>query len=247
VTGHSDTEPPAPASPGRRRQPGVWPGIRGGVVSSVVIVLAVGLTACGRSGTAPGRSSPGPSASGGSGGLPGSASGPSACVTRDQPAEGSGPWKVVQPKALCGLPADNSPEGTEASQEALSSTKLVFSPVSGQANPGTERSGFAVGYQIPSSYNFERFINVVAFNGRFRPHVAVSELAQLDTGSFHTVPSGPHGGLMECAPSYNNQVCIFGTSATLGQFTIADTLNELTGANTPVNAIRIRDALEGPD
>lgn len=107
-------------------------------------------------------------------------------------------------------------------------------------------SGFAVDYQIPSSYNFERFVNVVAFNGTFNTQVAVSELAQLDSGGFHSVPSGPHGSLMDCAPSYNNQICIFGTSTTLGQFTIADTLNELTGAHTPVNAVRIRDALEVP-
>ncbi|HEY2550349.1 MAG TPA: hypothetical protein VGI64_07205 [Streptosporangiaceae bacterium] len=116
--------------------------------------------------------------------------------------------------------------------------------MSGQANPGIEISGFAAGYQTPSSYNFLRFVDVVAFSGRFKPRVAVRELAQLDSGSFHTVPPGPHGGLMECKPVYNNQECIFGTSTTLGQFTIADTLKELTGANTPVNAIRIRDALE---
>lgn len=236
----SGFEPPPPAPPGRRRQAWVWLGIRGGVV---VFSLAAGLIACGNSGTTHGGSLPGPSASGGS--LSG-ASGPSACVTPGQPAAGSGPWKLIQPKTLCHLPVDNSPQGTEASQEDLNSTKLVFHPVSGQANPGTETSDFGVSYQIPSSANLERFVNVVGFNGTFNTHVAVRELVHLDSGltNFRSVPPGPHGGLMECGPSYNNEVCIFGTKTTLGQFTIADTRKELTGANTAANAIRIRDALE---
>jgi hypothetical protein len=239
VTDHSGAQPPPPHW--RRRQPRVWPAVRGGVVAGIVMVLVAGLAACGSSNTTHGRSSPGPSASGAQSN---SVSGPSACITKNQPAAGSGPWKVVQLKTLCGLPVDTSPAATEATQESLTSTKLVFSPVDGQANPGTETSGFAVNYQIPSSYDFERFINVVAFNGTFNQQAAMSELAQLDGGSFHSVPPGPHGGLMQCKPSYNNEECIFGTSTTLGDFTIADTRNELIGANTPVNAIRIRDALE---
>lgn len=202
-----------------------------------------GLAACGNPGTMHGRSSPGPSSPGGS---LSSASGPSACVTPGQPAAGGGPWKLVQPKTLCRLPVDNSPQGLQASQGELNSTELVFRPVSGQANPGTETSGFAVSYQIPSSASFERFVSVVGFNGRFSPQVAVRELAHLDSGftNFRSVPPGPHGGLMECGPSYNNEICIFGTQTTLGQVTIADTRNELTGANSAANAIRIRNALE---
>jgi hypothetical protein len=227
--------PPRPLAHARRSP--LWLGARGGIVAAALVALG----ACGTSSTPPRHSAA-------SGERPGY--GPSACVVKGAPATGSsGPWKVVQPTTLCGLPADNSPQSASADQEALSGTELVFDPVD-QANPGHETSAFSVSYQIPSGANFERFVNVVAFNGTFNTQAAVSELAQLDTNPdipgnvFKSVPPGPHGGLMECSPVVNNEECVFGTPTTLGQFTIADTLNELTGANTPANAIRIRDALE---
>lgn len=222
--------------------------VRGGIIVIGVIVMGVALAACGSSGSAHGHNSPGSTP----GGQANSASGPSACVVNGSPGTGSGPWKVVQPTTLCGLPVDKSPASLAASQQSLTATELVFDPVGGQPNPGSETSAFSVGYQIPSSANFERFINVVAFSGTFNQPAAVSELAQLDTNPdipgnvFKSVPPGPHGGLMECAPSFTAEECVFGTSTTLGQFTIEDTLKELTGAATPANAVRIRDALEVP-
>jgi hypothetical protein len=230
----------------RGKRARIWPGVRGGIAVTGVVVVMVALVGCGGSGGSPhGQNSPGSSPSNG-------ASTASACVLSGGSAAGSGPWKVVEPRTLCGLPVDNSPVSTEAEQQSLTATELVFSPVGGQANPGTETSAFSVGYQIPSSANFDRFINVVAFNGTFNMQAAVSALAQLDTNPdipgnvFKSVPPGPHGGLMECAPSYSAEECVFGTSTTLGQFEIDDTLHELTGASTATNAVRIRDALEVP-
>lgn len=225
--------------------------VRVGTVVIGAIVFGVALVACGSSGSPHGHTSPG-STPGGQGGQTNSAAGPSACVVKGTAGTGSGSWKVVQPTTLCGLPVDESPASLAASQQSLTATELVFDPVGGQPNPGSETSAFSVGYQIPSSANFSRFINVVAFSGTFNEPAAVSELAQLDTNPvipgnvFKSVPPGPHGGLMECAPSYSTEECVFGTSTTLGQFTIEDTLKELTGAATPVNAVRIRDALEVP-
>jgi hypothetical protein len=147
------------------------------------------------------------------------------------------------------MPVDTNPEDVAAAQENLTSTELVFDPVD-QASPGSYTSAFGTSYQIPRTPNVGRYVDVVGFTGTFSPQVAVSELAQLNdtfvTGAFKSVPPGPHGGLMECASEYGNEECIFGTSTTLGQFLISDTLNELTGANTAANAIRIRDALEVP-
>jgi hypothetical protein len=221
-----------------RRPSRAWLGVRGGIV----VLALVALGACGSSSSAPRHTASGP--------RPGY--GPSACVLKGAPPTGSGPWKVIQPTTLCGLPADNSPQSTEGDQESLTSTELVFDPVSGQANPGHETSAISVSYQIPNGANFERFVNVVAFTGTFNVQAAVSELAQLDTNPdisgnvFKSVPPGPHGGLMECSPVVTNEECVWGTATTLGQFTLADTLNQLTGANTPANAIRIRDAIEVP-
>lgn len=225
-------------SPSRRRRSPAWLGVRGGLV----VLALVTMSACGSSGSAPRPAASGP--------RPGY--GPSACVVKGLAATGNGPWKVVQPTTLCGLPVDSSAQSTEGDQEALTSTELVFDPVSGQANPGHETSAISVSYQIPSSASFERFVNVVAFTGTFNEQAAVSELAQLDTNPdisgnvFKSVPPGPHGGLMECSPVVSNEECVWGTATTLGQFTLADTLNQLTGANTAANAIRIRDAIEVP-
>lgn len=157
----------------------------------------------------------------------------------------------MAPRTLCGQPQNTSPQGTAAAQEDLKASELLFSlgSVTGQPSPGTETSAWSVDYETAhSGLGYDRFINVVAFNGRFNPQQAVSQLAQLDNNDypFRAVPPGPHGGLMECAPSYGAEQCVFATSTTLGNFTFQDTLHELTGANSAVNAIRIRDALEVP-
>jgi hypothetical protein len=236
-------QPPQPPKRGNRT--GVWVGVGVVAVGVVVVVLVFALSPGGK----PGPAHPSSTSSAG----PTSASGPLACELPGTPTSGSGPWKLVQPKTLCHLPPDTRATDIAAAQEELNSTELVFDPV-GEPSPGNYTSAFGVGYEIPSAEadDWNRFINVVGFTGTFNPQVAVSELAQLDENPdipgnvFKTVPPGPHGGLMECAPVYSSEECVFGTSTTLGQFTIDDTLNELTGANMPANAIRIRDALEVP-
>jgi hypothetical protein len=217
---------------------GLWLGIGGGVIVAVIIlVVAVLLANIGSSGT---------------GGLPSTASGPSACVLAGSPSGGSGPWKLVKPTTLCGMPQDTTPGGLQADQELLSATQLIFNPLAGQPSMGNETSGFAVSYEVPEHLGFTRYVNFVGFDGTFNPQVAVSSLAQQDENPdipgnvFHPVPAGPHGGAMECAPSYSAEECIFATSTTLGDMMIDDTLGQLTGSHTGTNAIRIRDALEVP-
>jgi hypothetical protein len=227
----------------------MWLGIGGGVVVIVVIVIVVGLVAVGKPSTSSGSGSGGTSTSGGQANAAG---GPNACALPGNPAGGTGPWKLVEPKTLCDLPLDTLPQDVAAAQESVNSTELVFDPIGGQANPGTYTTAFGVEYQIPSSANFERFINVVGFTGTFNTQAAVSELEQLDENPdipgnvFKSVPPGPHGGLMGCEPVYSAEECVFGTSTTLGQFTFEDSLNELAGAHSAANAIKIRDALEVP-
>jgi hypothetical protein len=41
-----------------------------------------------------------------------------------------------------------------------------------------------------------------------------------------------------------SEECVFATTTTLGNFMFADSLKQLTGANTDANATRIRDAVE---
>ena len=105
-------------------------------------------------------------------------------------------------------------------------------------------------YETPSHLGVYRFIIYQGFTGTFNQAAAVSALANQNENPdipgnvFHSVPAGPHGGVMECAPSYSAEDCVFATPTTLGYFEIDDTSNELTGTHTDANAIRIRDAVE---
>jgi hypothetical protein len=215
----------------------LWLGI-GGAVLAIVVAAAVVVVA-----------KSGPSLD--TGGLPASALGPSACVTGGQSAGATGPWKLIEPRTLCELPQLTSASAQAAAQELLSSTELIFNSGGVYPDFGSETSDFAVSYETPLHISALRYVNVVGFNGTFNPAVALSVLSQIDASPyirgdvFHSVPAGPHGGAMKCAPVYQfSENCIFATSTTLGDFTFEDSLKELNGANTDANAIRIRDALE---
>jgi hypothetical protein len=168
-----------------------------------------------------------------------------------RPAGGTGPWKLVTPRTLCGLPQNNSAQQQETGQGLLGLTEEnLFGPLAVLPDVGNETSAFATSYNTPDRLGVYRYVNVLAFNGTFNPTTAVHALATADENSdipgnvFHSVPAGPHGGVMECAPSYTAEECVWATSTTLGDITIDDTSNELTGDHTDTNAIRIRDALE---
>ena len=82
----------------------MWLGIGGAVAAIIAAVAVVVLLA-----------KPGTSSTGGS---PSSALGPSACVT-GKSGGGTGPWKLIQPRTLCGLPLGNSAQAQQANQALL--------------------------------------------------------------------------------------------------------------------------------
>jgi hypothetical protein len=178
---------------------------------------------------------------------PGSALGPSACITTSS-SSGTGAWKVVEPRALCGQPLDTTAEGKAVDQESLQTAELTFSPLVETTDIGSYTSGFAAGYELPAGLGVSRFINIVALNGHFNTVAAVSAMVSESTAPgevFHTMPPGPHGGVLQCAISgpYTAD-CVFGTATTVAYITIEDTSKELIGAHAGAAAVDIRNAVE---
>jgi len=178
---------------------------------------------------------------------PGSALGPSACIATSS-SSGTGAWKVVQPRVLCGQPLDTTTQGREVDQESLKTTELAFNPLAETTNIGNYTSGFAAGYELPDGLGVSRFVNIVALNGHFNTLATVTAMASESAAPgevFHTMPPGPHGGILQCAISGTFTAdCVFGTATTIAYITIEDTSKELVGAHAGATAVDIRNAVE---
>jgi hypothetical protein len=178
---------------------------------------------------------------------PASPLGPSACVTTGS-SSGSGAWRVTEPRTLCGDPIDTSAEGQEISQENLKLTEIDFSPLVETSNIGSYTSGFSTSYILPDGLGMSRSVDVTALNGHFNTQAAVKTVEEYiaEPGEvFHTMPPGPHGGILQCAQPYTYSAdCVFGTDTTIVDITVLDSSEELIGANSGATAVEIRDALE---
>jgi hypothetical protein len=168
-----------------------------------------------------------------------SADGPLACVTAGQSAAGSGPWKLVTPPALCGLPEQTTAQAQQSGQSLAGTDKALLS----MDNVGPVTSTIAAIYQGARAASF-RSVSVVGFDGRFRPAAALSAVEEQPEYTYTSVPPGPHGGMMACANIEGSEDCVWATSTTVCDITIIDPTGELIGANTGANAVRIRDVLE---
>jgi hypothetical protein len=230
----------------------MWPGI-GAVVAIAAIVLLVVAAAPGKS--------PRPASSTSASKTPSapkhpSASapdetGPSACAAAGQPstqAGQAGPWKLLSPSTLCGLPQNTSPQELSASQGMVSALESDLDNFNGQ-NFGRETSDVSVGYQIQHGLGIYRSVSFTGLEGTFRPRAAASAVESgLDFGqryTFTSVPPGPHGGVMACGGEYpDSEDCVWATRTTLCVIMILDTTRELVGSSIAANAVRIRDVLE---
>ena len=206
-------------------------------------LLAIAVVACSPAaskpaGPHPSPSKPSPSASTG---LSAAAMGPSACVTADRSTAGSGPWTLIAPHTVCGLPLDNSSDYQQSGQVLAGEYKLLLSMDGG----GSPTSTVTLEYQSPRIPNFYRSISVVGFEGKFRPAVAVRVIEE-EGYSYSNLPPGPHGGALACANVEGTENCVWATSTTLCSLSIIDLSRELLGANVAANAVRIRDAVEAP-
>jgi hypothetical protein len=177
----------------------------------------------------------------------GNALGPSACITASN-ASGTGAWKMVQPRTLCGQPLDTTAQRRAVDQESLQVAELTFNPLVETTNLGNYTSGFAAGYELPAGLGVSRFVNIVAFNGHFNAVAMVNAMVSQSAAPgevFRTMPAGPHGGILQCAISgpYSAD-CVFGTATTIAYVTIEDTKKELVGAQAGATAIDIRNAVE---
>jgi hypothetical protein len=203
------------------------------ILAVVIVVVAV---KPGRSGTA---GDPKPSSSPAAAGT----LNPSACTPPPgHLAAGGGPWRLVQPATICGIPLDSALG--QVAQGELSLDQVLFSPGYGATNIGKETSGVA--FQAAAYGSLQLSVEVVGFNGVFNPSVAVSAFVSLDQGTFHSMPAGPHGGELECAPSSTagNPVCIFGTSTTLGEITFVSLGQNPGSRNLGSEATAVREAVE---
>jgi hypothetical protein len=228
-----------PAAPARRRRLCTW--LRIGTGSVLVAFVVVACSPAARQPASLHPSSPSASKPPASTTLAKSALGPSACVAAGRPAGGSGPWTLVAPRTLCGLPPDNSAQYDQGGQALASEYKILLSMDGG----GSAKSTVTLEYQSPPIPNFGRSINLVGFEGKFQPAAAVSVIEE-GGYSYSNLPPGPHGGALACANVEGTENCVWATSTTLCSINIIDTTGELLGANIGVNAVRIRDALEAP-
>jgi hypothetical protein len=220
----------------RRLTTRLWTATGGGL-------LAIAVVACSSAASKPAAPHPLPSGTSpsASSGLSASAMGPSACVTSSRPAAGSGRWTFVAPRTVCGLPLDNSADYQQGGQTLAGEYKLLLSMDGG----GTPKSTVTLEYQSPRVPNFYRSINLVGFEGRFRPALAVRVIEE-EGYSYRNLPPGPHGGALACANVEGTENCVWATSTTLCSMSIIDISRELLGANVAANAVRIRDAVEAP-
>jgi hypothetical protein len=213
------------------------------------ITLSAALLASCASGSKP---SPGASGSGSpaaSTAAP-NALGPSACVTASKASSQAGPFKLVSPHTLCGLPQNNSQAEQSAGGEMVSAVEGDLQNVNGGPNYGQQTSWVSQGYQIPqNAAGVYRSISFTGLMGTFNPQAAASAVeSSVASGyTFTSVPPGPNGGVMACgALNSTSENCVWSTPTTLGLIMIIDTTKQLTGTNIAANALRIRDVLEVP-
>jgi hypothetical protein len=213
----------------------------GAVVGSAL--LAVAVAGCSSAASKPASPHPSPSKSSASAstGLSASAMGPSACVTSSRSTAGSGRWTLIAPRTVCGLPLDNSADYQQGGQQLAGEFKLLLSMDGG----GSPTSTVTLEYQSPRVPNFYRSLNLVGFEGRFRPALAVRVIEEQGY-SYSNLPPGPHGGALACANVEGTENCVWATSTTLCSLDIIDLSRELLGASIAANAVRIRDAVEAP-
>jgi hypothetical protein len=166
---------------------------------------------------------------------------PSACVTSSRSTAGSGPWTLIAPQTVCGLPLDNSSDYQQGGQTLAGEYKMLLTLDGG----GSPKSTVTLEYQSPRVRNFYRSINIVGFEGRFRPALAVRVIEE-EGYSYSNLPPGPHGGALACANVEGSENCVWATSSTLCSMSIIDLSHELLGASIAANAVRIRDAVEAP-
>jgi hypothetical protein len=232
----------------------MWPGIAGAVVAAAAIVLVVAAVAPGKSPRPASSTSASktPSASKRPSASAPNDTGPSACAAASQAGQGSqaGPWRLLSPSTLCGLPQNNSPQELSASQGMASALESDLDNFNGQ-NFGQETSDVSVGYQIQHGFGIYRSVTFTGLEGTFRPRAAASAVESgLDFGQHYTftsVPPGPHGGVMACGGEYpDSEDCVWATRTTLCVIMIIDTTRELVGSSIAANAVRIRDVLEVP-
>jgi hypothetical protein len=225
-------------APARRRLP--WARL-GTAIGSVLLAMVV--AACSSAASKPTSPHPSPSkpSQSASGGLSASAMGPSACVTSSRSTANSGPWTLVAPRTVCGLPLDDSADYQQSGQVLAGEFKLLLTMDGG----GSPKSTVTLEYQSPQTPNFYRSINIVGFEGRFQPAAAVSVIEEQGY-TYTNLPPGPHGGALACANTEGSENCVWATSTTLCSVDIIDISRELLGASIAANAVRLRDAVEVP-
>jgi hypothetical protein len=236
-----------PGAPPRR--PGLWTWLGIAASGVLVVVAIVSCSSAGQPGPSPPSSgTPSPSAAKTAAGpastnapVTGSALGPSACVTTSSATAGSGPWKLISPRTLCGLPLFDSAQYVQSGQSLASMDKMLFS----MNNIGPVTATVTLTYQSPKTPNFYRSVAFVGFEGTFRPAAALSAMEQPGY-TYASEPPGPHGGMLACAKTSGPWDCVWATPTTVCDIEILDTTGDLIGANIAVNAVRIRDALEAP-
>jgi hypothetical protein len=228
-------EPRAANSRRRRQRRRLWPLITAAVVTVITAVAAVVVVQKVESESS--AHSP---------------TGPSACALAAQPASRAGSWKMITPRTLCGMLPTKTAQIRQADQAMVNAMQGVVtsSGITSTASVGRYTSAFAQGYQVPAnSQGIYRSVSFTGLDGTFSPAAAVTALGSaLDTGSaFRSVPAGPHGGAMACAPvSAITEQCVWATGSTLGVIQVVDTTRELVGTHVRGTAVLIRDALEAP-
>jgi hypothetical protein len=165
---------------------------------------------------------------------------------------GSGPWKMVAPKQLCGM-AYNSKPSTVAQYKAVVATEqLNFnSDLSGYGAIGKPTGGWAAGWETP---NESQLVDVDGWTGTFKPKPAMQAFASGANGTYAFKPAspGPHGGVMECGQATQNAgvgdfECVFATATTIGVVHIQDVKNQLTApARMATVTQQIRNSVELP-
>lgn len=208
------------------------------VAAVIAVTSAVG---CGHS--KPSNATPAPT------GIPSAVaekmSGPTAC-DRTAGSQGGGPWTIVMPGTLCGLPADTSANARRNGQALVQTETISFS--SG-AHPGigTAQSSAFGSWVTPIGVPVYRSISATGFTGQFNPSIALKTL-ETSGPAYRKISPGPHGGVMACRlSSGGSESCAFATTTTAGAFTLGDTSGQLTkGSRAATIATEIRDALEAP-
>jgi hypothetical protein len=251
---------PTPRGSGR-----VWlVGIGVGVLVVILIVVLVvvvkpgssssgsGSPRAGASATLPGSapsggSQPSATPSGSPGSVPaGVISGNSGLSGSSCPGSSSGPWKMIQPNSVCGVPLSTDQALNSIAQDEMKGAEIEFDFPGGF---GSYTSGIAFQSMPPDNSNSPYLgIQVYGFNGTFTNlTAAVKAMESVSSETFYDVPAGPHGGVMQCGLDTTDDIqeCVFATPTTLGdiQFTFQN-LTIPPGISADASAIDVRNAVE---